>query len=145
MKAKLLTLILAIALLTGCAVGFKNEKSQDIAIDVAASTIGYYVGKNNAEIIPEWLRWLEPLLALEQGDTVMTYEDLLAKGFDLVLDEPFLEMQLKKLINLLEFPELQPSEAPFLTGPYIKMVRLILGGFQEGLMAAKAELEKETT
>jgi len=143
MKIKLLTLTLVTLLLTGCAVGFKNEKSQDIAVDVAASTIGYYVGKNNVELIPEWLGWLEPLLALEQGDTVMTYETLLAKGFDMVLDEPFLEMQLKKLINLLEFPELQPPQAPFLTGPYVKMVKLVLKGFQEGLMAAEAEHAKE--
>ena len=143
MKARLLIPILVTLLLIGCGVGFKNEKSQDVAIDVAASTIGYYVGRNNLELIPEWNKWLSPLIELEQGDTVFSYETLLAKGFDLVVDEPFLKMQFKKLIALLDFPELQPPEAPFLTGPYIKMVKLMLGGFQEGLMAAEAENAKE--
>jgi hypothetical protein len=52
---------------------------------------------------------------------------------------------LKKLIRLLEFPELQPPDLPFLTGDYVAMVKIVLTGFREGLMAAKAELEKETT
>jgi len=145
MKTKLLILTLAIVFLIGC--GHKcqgpqlksGSQTQQVAIDVTASTIGYYVGKNNLSHVPLWNKWINSLLELEQGDTVLSYENLLAKGFDLVVDEPFLEMQLKKLIRLLEFPELQPPNMPFLTGPYMEMVRLVLGGFQEGLEAAQAE------
>jgi len=137
MKIKLLIVILASLLLIGCSIGFKNTKTQETAVDLSASTIGYYVGQNNIDRIPQWNEWLDPILKLEQGDTVFTYEKLLKKGLALVSDDPFLEMQFKKLLNLLDFPELQPPELPFLTGDYVKMIRLVLGAFQEGLAVAE--------
>jgi hypothetical protein len=140
MKAKLLILTLAIALLTGCAgISIKKDTTTEVATDIAASTIGYYVGKNNPERIDHWNGWIDMLLEFGQGDTVLSFEELLGHGFDLVVGEPFLEMQLKKLIRLLEFPELQPPDLPFLTGDYVAMVKIVLTGFREGLMAAKAE------
>lgn len=50
---------------------------------------------------------------------------------------------MRKAINIV--PELQPLDAPFLTGKYIEMAKIVFCGFQEGLMAAQAEMEKETT
>jgi len=140
MKTKLLTLILATLFLTGCAgVSIKKDATTETAADISASTIGYYVGRNNVDKIPQWNAWLDEITALDQGDTVLSYESLLVKGFDLVVDEPFLEMQLKKLVRLLEFPKLQPPDLPFLTGDYMAMVKIVLAGFREGLGAAQEE------
>lgn len=121
----------------------KKDATTETGADISATTIGYYVGRNNVDKIEQWNKWLDPILALQQGDTVFSYEELLKKGFDLVLDEPFLELQLKKLINLLEFPELQPPEMPFLTGDYIDMLKIVLGGFRDGLEAALKESQKK--
>lgn len=141
MRRNLLILSLATLFLIGCAgVSLKSDTTQ-IAADVSASTIGYLVGQNNPEKISEWNTWLNKLLSLESGDAVISYEKLLAKGFDFVIDEPFLEMQLNKLIRLLEFPELQPPPLPFLKAEYIEMVKIVLGGFKDGLQAALAEAE----
>jgi len=124
-------------------VSIKKDATTETGADISATTIGYYVGRNNVDKIEQWNKWLDPILALQQGDTVFSYEELLKKGFDLVLDEPFLELQLKKLINLLEFPELQPPEMPFLTGDYIDMLKIVLGGFRDGLEAALKESQKK--
>ena len=142
---KLFLITLSLLFLTGCAstgVQLKKDVSTEIAIDISASTIGYLVGQNNIEKIPEWNRWLDTVLEIGEGDSVVSFEKLLAKGFDLVIDEPFLKMQLEKLIRLIEFPELQPPELPFLKGEYVELVKIILGGFRDGLQAAKAQAEK---
>jgi len=144
MKRNLLILAIVIPFLIGCAgVSIKKDATTETGADISATTIGYYVGRNNVDKIEQWNKWLDPILALQQGDTVFSYEELLKKGFDLVLDEPFLELQLKKLINLLEFPELQPPEMPFLTGDYIDMLKIVLGGFRDGLEAALKESQKK--
>ena len=144
MKRNLVILGIAILFLTACAgVSIKKDQTTETVADIAAGTIGYYVGKNNVDLIPEWNKWLDKILALQQGDTVFSYEELLKKGFALVTDEPYLEMQLKKLIRLLEFPELQPPELPFLTSDYIEMVKVVLGGFRDGLEAALKESQKK--
>jgi len=141
MKRNLLILSLVILFLTGCAgVSLKSDTTQ-IAVDVSATTIGYLVGQNNLDKIPEWNEWLDKLLALEVGDSVLSYELLLAKGIKLI-DKPFIELQFTKLIRLLEFPELQPPTLPFLKAEYLEMVQVVLSGFRDGLMAAKAEVEK---
>ena len=144
MKRNLVILGIAILFLTACAgVSFKKDQTTETAVDISASTLGYYVGKNNVDLIPEWNKWLDKVLAFEQGDSVLSYETLLNEGFKLVTDEPYLEMQLKKLIRLLDFPELQPPELPFLTSDYIEMVKIVLGGFRDGLEVALKESQKK--
>ena len=130
MRRNLLILSLATLFLIGCAgVSLKSDTTQ-IAADVSASTIGYLVGQNNLDKIPEWNKWLDTVLEIGEGDSVISYEKLLAKGFDLVINEPFRKMQLEKLIRLIEFPELQPPELPFLKAEYIEMVKVVLFGCQ---------------
>jgi len=138
---KLLVSVLALLFLTGCAgVSLKSDTSQ-VAADISAATIGYLVGQNNLDKIPEWNKWLDTVLEIGEGDSVISYEKLLAKGFDLVINEPFRKMQLEKLIRLIEFPELQPPELPFLKAEYIEMVKVVLFGFKDGLQAALAEAQ----
>ena len=98
---KLLVSVLALLFLTGCAgVSLKSDTSQ-VAADISAATIGYLVGQNNLDKIPEWNKWLDTVLEIGEGDSVISYEKLLAKGFDLVINEPFRKMQLEKLIRLI--------------------------------------------
>ena len=137
MKRNLMILSLAILFLTGCAPG--SNTTQRVAADMSAATAGYLIGQNNLDKVPDWNKWLDSLLALKAGDSVLTYETLLAKGFEFVADSPFLEMQFSKVIRLLEFPELQPPGLPFLKAEYLEMVRIVLSGFRDGLYAAQAE------
>ena len=106
---------------------------------MSAATAGYLIGQNNITKIPEWNGWLDKLLSFKAGDSVISYEKLLAEGFEITVGSPFLEMQFSKVIRLLEFPELQPPSLPFLKAEYIEMVRIVLSGFRDGLYAAQAE------
>ena len=108
-------------------------------MDVSAATAGYLIGQNNPAKIPGWNGWIDKVLAFKAGDSILTYETLLAKGFEFVADSPFLEMQFSKVIRLLEFPKLQPPGLPFLKAEYLEMVRIVLSGFRDGLYAAQAE------
>lgn len=137
---KLFLIALSLVFLSGCAGGvqLKKDAGTEIAADISAATIGYLVGQNNLEKIPDWNRWLDTVLEIGEGDSVVSFEKLLAKGFDVVVDELFLKMQLEKLIRLLEFPDLQPPDLPFLRGEYVELVKIILRGFRDGLVAAKS-------
>jgi len=108
---------------------------------MSAATAGYLIGQNNLSKIPEWNAWLDKLLSLKAGDSVINYEKLLAEGFEITVGSPFLEMQLTKVVRLLEFPELQPPDLPFLKAEYIEMIRIVLSGFRDGLYAAQAEVK----
>ena len=140
MKRNLLILGLAIVFLTACAGISLRDNTTQVAIDVSAATTAYLIGQNNPDKIPDWNKWIDKLLSLKAGDSVLTYETLLAKGFELI-DKPFIEMQLNKLIRLLEFPELQPPGLPFLKAEYLKLVKVIFSGFRDGLQAAQSETQ----
>ena len=135
MKRNLLILSLAILFLTACATG---SNTRQVTVEMSAATAGYLIGQNNLSKIPDWNGWLDKILAFKAGDITISYKQALAKAFELV-DKPFIEMQLNKLICLLEFPELQPPTLPFLKAEYLEMVKIVLSGFRDGLYAAQAE------
>lgn len=144
MKRNLLILGLLIAFLTGCASGspivkLNENKTAQMVVKGSASTLGYFIGANNLDLIPKWNEWADKLLGFEQGDSTLSFQDALIKGADLVIDSPFLKLKFEELVVLFEFPKLQSPKTPFLTGPYIEMVKLILTGFKDGLEAALAE------
>jgi len=123
---------------SGCAgLQFKSE-TNEVAIDIAASTIGYLIGQKNLDQISKWNKWIDQILALEEGVSTASYEELLAKAFNLISKDPFLEMQFEKLLKLLEFPELQPLGLPYLNPEYLKIVKIVMNGFKDGLMTAQA-------
>jgi len=106
---------------------------------MSAATAGYLIGQNNLSKIPDWNGWLDKILAFKAGDSTVNYKKALAEGFNLTVDNPFIEMQFSKVIRLLEFPELQPPTLPFLKAEYLEMVRIVLSGFRDGLTAAQTE------
>ena len=136
----LLVSVLALLFLTGCAGVQLKSDTAEIAAGATAATAGYLIGKNNPDRVTDWIEWADKLLDLEQGASVVSFESLLAKGFDLLVDEPFLELQFNKLIRLLEFPELQPPEVAFLKAEYLEYIKLIVGDFRDGLLAGQKEV-----
>lgn len=142
---KLFVSVLALLFLTACGGGGVSLRSDtaEIAAGATAATAGYLIGTNNPDKITDWVKWADKLLDFEQGASVVSFESLLAKGFDLVVDEPFLELQFNKLIRLLEFPELQPPEIPFLKAEYLEYIKLIVGDFRDGLLAGLEEAQRK--
>jgi len=141
MKRKLLILSLATLFLTGCAGMSLKDNTTQVAVKGTASTLGYFIGQNNIDRIPEWNSWVIKVLDVQAGDTVISFEKILAQGYELVNDLGFLKLKFDELISLFEFPNLQPPDLPFLKAEYLEMVKIALGGFRDGLMAAKAEAE----
>lgn len=137
MKTKLGVLLTLIIFLGGCAGVSLKDNTTQVSIDIAASTIGYIAGQKNLDQIPKWNKWIDQILALEVGVATASYEELLAVAFNEVSDDPFLEMQFTKLIRLLEFPELQPPDLPFLKAEYLELVKIVMGGLKDGLIAAQ--------
>lgn len=137
MRKRLIVIVISLLFLIGCAgLSLKSETSE-ITVDIAASTIGYLAGQKNLDKISEWTKWINQILALEEGASIASYEKLLAIGLNAVCEDPFLNMQFGKLLKLLDFPELQPPDLPFLTSDYLKLVKIVMGGLKDGLVAAQ--------
>lgn len=141
MSKKILVIGMVLLFWIGCgSIQISNEAS-DVAIDVSASTIGYLIGKNNPDQIVKWSEWGNRILEIVPGQSVVSFEKILAIGIEIAVDDEFLEMQITKMIRLLDFPDLQPSDLPFLQEKYVERMRLIVSGFLDGLRIAKAEKE----
>jgi len=136
MKKLIIAMLLPLFLI-GCGSVQQPNETEEIAIDIAASTIGYLVGKNNPDKINQWIEWGDTLLKIEAGLPVDSYEELLAVGIEMSTDDEFLKMELEKLIRLLDFPDLQPPESLILLNRYVERVKLIIKGFFDGLYAAR--------
>jgi len=136
MKKLIIAMLLPLFLI-GCGSVQQPNETEEIAIDIAASTIGYLVGKNNPDKINQWIEWGDKLLKIEAGLPVDSYEELLAIGVEISTDDEFLKMELEKLIRLLDFPDLQPPESLVLLERYVERVKLIVKGFLDGLYAAR--------
>jgi len=134
---KLIIAMLFLPFLIGCGSAQLSNEQSEVAIDIAASTIGYLVGKNNPDKINQWIEWGDKLLKIEAGLSVDSYEELLAIGIEMSTDDEFLKMELEKLIRLLDFPDLQPPESLALLERYVERVKLIIKGFLDGLYAAR--------
>jgi len=136
MKKLIIAMLLPLFLI-GCGSVQQPNETEEIAIDIAASTIGYLVGKNNPDNINQWIEWGDKLLKIEAGLPVDSYEELLAIGIEMSTDDEFLKMQFVKLIRLLDFPALQPPNLSVLQSAYVDRIKIIISGFLDGLQAAK--------
>jgi hypothetical protein len=74
MKKTLISIIVAFALafmvlanFTGCA-SFQSQPAQNIALQIVAQRIGYYVGKNNASVVPQAKLIAQGVLASQDAD-----------------------------------------------------------------------------
>lgn len=132
---KLLMIGMALLFLSACSTVSISNDTSNIAIDGAASTIGYLIGKENPEKVSQWIDWGNKILEIKPGFPVNSFEKLLAIGMEISTDDKFLKMQFNKLIKLLDFPELQPPDLSFLQEKYIARVKLIIAGFLDGLYA----------
>ena len=138
MRKKLIVMVISLLFLCGCAGVSLKDNTTQVSIDIAASTIGYVAGQKNLDKIPEWSKWIDKILALEAGAPTVNYEDLLAIAFEAVCKDPFLAMQFGKLTKLLDFPELQPPDLPYLKAEYVELIKVVMGGLKDGLVAAQA-------
>ena len=141
MTRKILVIGMMILLLTACAGVHISNETSDVAIDVSASTIGYLIGKNNPDQIDKWIGWGNKILEIIPGQSIESFEKILTIGIEIAVDDEFLEMQAVKLIRLLDFPDLQPSDLPFLQEKYVERVRLVVSGFLDGLRVVEGEIE----
>ena len=112
-----------------------NEDTTSVVLDTTPVTIGYLIGKENPEQIDQWIDWGEKLLAIEPGFGIQSYEELLALGIELTINDPFLELQMNKLMALLEFPDL-PVDTQFLDSSQVTKIRIVIKGFLDGLLVA---------
>ena len=143
MRTILVVLLSSLFLIvSGCAgLQFKGN-SAAVITSVGASSLGYYIGKNNQDKINQWIEWIDGtkefvgLTELAPGDSILTYESVLVRGLEYASIDPYLELQFSKLIKLLEFPELQPPDVPFLTKEYIDYIKTIINDFRDGLLAS---------
>jgi len=136
MKKLIIAMLLPLFLIGCGSVQTSNEQSE-VAIDIAASTIGYLVGKNNPDKINQWIEWGNVILKIEPGFLVDSFEEFLAIGIEMSTDDEFLKMQFVKLIRLLDFPALQPPDLSVLQSAYVDRIKIIISGFLDGLQAAK--------
>lgn len=136
---RLIVIVLGITLLflSGCAGAGLSNNAEEVLLDIGSSEAGYRLGKAHPEKRGLWVKWVDKLLAFEVGDLVVGWEKVLAHGLsEYIAINPYEEMQLERLLKLLDLPDLQPPETPFLTEEYLAKAKIVLLGFKEGLLAA---------
>jgi len=122
---KLGIVVLMLVLMSGCS-GLQVSDANSLALQIAAQRAGFYVGKNNPEIVPHAKLVADGILAQEGNALVKTALNLaiteLAKQFP---DDPLLEGDLRLIVSALQIdsPEipidlakLHPVIAAFING-----------------------------
>ena len=67
------------------------------------STTGYLIAKNNPDYIPGFMDWYSDFLALEELASIQDkYKAGISELSKLMTDDPFLQMQIKNAMNMLE-------------------------------------------
>jgi hypothetical protein len=64
---KILISFIVVLMLAGCA-GFQTQPAQNIALQIVAQRIGYYVGKNNPTLVPQAKLAAQGILASQTSD-----------------------------------------------------------------------------
>jgi len=127
-------IFLALAILgAGCIVSFKEQRTKDVLIQVSSQTLGYSAAKARPEIIEPGIMWVDQMLALhigEDGD----FNELIAMAFEYVIDDPFLAMNFKALLGLIEIDIDSPT---VLTEERLLIAKQVITGLKTGFLAAK--------
>ena len=105
---KILSLILCGVFLVGlfgCA-GFSITPTNDVITVLqasAVSTTGYLIAKNNVEHINSIMNWYSYYKTNKELVDVQTaFQDGMVKLSELISDDPFLQLQVRNSLNLLE-------------------------------------------
>ena len=69
----------------------------------AISTVGYLVAKNNPKYIPDLLKWYDTFKGLDEFiDVQSEYREGVMKLSAMVSGDPFLQMQIRNAVDMLE-------------------------------------------
>lgn len=127
--------IIITLLLVGCA-GMNialNDNAQEVLQDSAVSTIGYLIAKNNPKYIPNLLAWYNKYQNLDEfSDMQLTYQDGVAKLTGMVSDDPYLQLQLRNAMSLIQI-EYKGPQIPDELDKYNRAI----SAFMSGVAAAK--------
>lgn len=104
MKKKLSVLVVFM-LLAGCA-GISISPQADVLTALqksAISTVGYLVAENNPDYIPEFKAWYENWQGLTDfNEQQIKYQAGAQKLADIISGDPFLQMQIKNAMSMLD-------------------------------------------
>ena len=136
---RILIAILAIVFLFGCVgcagidVKWDNEATISVIQKSATSTVGYLVAKNNKEYIPDLLEWYSTFNNLEEFVDIQTeYTNGIEKLSELISDDPYLQLQIKNVMSVLEINVEGPA-IPEDLGKY----KAVVDSFMLGVMAVQ--------
>jgi len=117
-----------------------TQLQQEALTSVGASTSGYVIGDKKPELIDPLLKWNDVALRFLDSDTATDagLETLMQKGFDLLVDDEFLQFQFGNFLKVFDFNLGIEIETPaLLTEDYKTLVKEALVGFKVGLLQAK--------
>ena len=136
---RILIAILAIVFLFGCVgcagteVKWDNEATISVIQKSATSTVGYLVAKNNPKYIPDLLEWYGVFNNLEEfGDIQQAYMGGINKLSKLISDDPYLQLQIKNVMMMLEIS----VEGPTVPEDLDKY-KAVVDSFMLGVMAVQ--------
>jgi len=69
----------------------------------AVSTVGYLIAKNNPRYIPDLMKWYAAFQNLDEFiDVQAEYQSGLQKLVSMISDDPFLQMQIRNCMDMIE-------------------------------------------
>jgi len=104
---KLISTLIAVMLMSviGCVgVNIKPDINGISMLQKSAiSTVGYLVAKNNPKYIPDLLKWYDTFKGLDEFiDVQSEYREGVMKLSAMVSGDPFLQMQIRNAVDMLE-------------------------------------------
>lgn len=137
MLKKMLIGIICLAFVACAGVGINlSDNTITILQQSATSTVGYLIAKNNPSHIDEITTWYQVFCGIsELSDAQEIFQDGISQLGELVSDDPYLQLQIKNVLSLLEI-NIEGPQTIIELGKY----RAVVDSFMAGVFAVSIQL-----
>jgi len=132
-----LVLVLSLFILSCAGMNVQVSKDSVTVLQTAAtSTVGYLIAKNNIEYVDDMVTWYNYFKSETKLENVqVAFQDGLTQLSKLISDDPYLQLQVRNAMNLLEI-NVEGPQTELELGKYQAVVDSFMSGVMAGKMAS---------
>lgn len=136
LKRKIIILVMVLFFVVSCGtLGIKfSDNSVTVLETATTSSIGYLIAKNNKDYIPKFVEWYADFneKATTLAGMQSAFKDGLAQLTDLITKEPYLKLQIRTAMDLIEVT----ADGPQIESDMEKYKKVV-DGFMLGVLEAQ--------
>lgn len=136
LKRKIIILVMVLFFVVSCGtLGIKfSDNSVTVLETATTSSIGYLIAKNNKDYIPKFVEWYADFneKATTLAGMQSAFKDGLAQLTDLITKEPYLKLQIRTAMDLIEVT----ADGPQVESDMEKYKKVV-DGFMLGVLEAQ--------